>query len=206
MAKTSWMQEQGIEQLMSQTPGKGVRVAAAPPMPAVGATTPPPNAAASKISSPPAAAPPECSAAMQGEGPHPVGPTLSPRDAAELLRQAEMAVESMRSPPADVLPPGAAPFQLGELQEAAVAAEPANLDLIRDVELSLKVELGRTQMSLEEVLKLRKGSVVALDKLAGEPVDVYANGRLIARGEVLVLDDSFSVRVVELTAGVSKAA
>jgi flagellar motor switch protein FliN len=73
--------------------------------------------------------------------------------------------------------------------------------LLRDVELELKIELGRTQMYLEEVLALRKGSVVPLDKLAGDPVDVYVNGRLIARGEVLVLNDNFCVRVAELIAG-----
>jgi flagellar motor switch protein FliN/FliY len=54
---------------------------------------------------------------------------------------------------------------------------------------------------LEDVLKLGKGAVVPLDKLAGDPVDVYANGRLIARGEVLILNDNFCVRVAELVAG-----
>ncbi len=72
------------------------------------------------------------------------------------------------------------------------------MDLISDVDLDLKIELGRTQMHLDEVLKLRKGSVVTLDKLAGDPVDVYVNGRLVARGEVLVLNENFCVRVAEL--------
>ncbi len=205
MTKTSWMNENGIEQLMSRAPGRSVRLptvaempADEPAMPSAPATTP--------LGAPPSTAFQEFSVAAEHEEPRMAEPTMSPRDAAELLRQAEMAVESMRSPPVDALPSGAAPFQLAELQDAAVTAEPANLDLIRDVELNLKIELGRTQMSLEDVLKLRKGSVVALDKLAGEPVDVYANGRLIARGEVLILDESFSVRVVELTAGVNKAA
>ncbi|MBI3838927.1 MAG: flagellar motor switch protein FliN, partial [Planctomycetia bacterium] len=58
---------------------------------------------------------------------------------------------------------------------------------------------GRTQMYLEDVLKLRNGSVVPLDRLAGDPVDVLVNGRLIARGEVLVLNGNFCVRVTELT-------
>ncbi|MND01172.1 Flagellar motor switch protein FliN [compost metagenome] len=56
-------------------------------------------------------------------------------------------------------------------------------------------------MFLEEVLKLKRGSVVALDKLAGDPVDVFVNGRMVARGEVLVLNDNFCVRVTELVAG-----
>ena len=69
------------------------------------------------------------------------------------------------------------------------------------MQLDLKIELGRTQMHLEDVLRLKQGAVVTLDKLAGDPVDIYANGRLIARGEVLVLNDNFCVRVAELIAG-----
>ncbi len=65
----------------------------------------------------------------------------------------------------------------------------------------MRIELGRTHMYLEDVLQLRKGSVVPLDKLAGDPVDVYVNGRLVARGEVLVLNDNFCVRIAELISG-----
>ena len=72
------------------------------------------------------------------------------------------------------------------------------IELIGEVEMDLRIELGRTQMRLEEVLQLRGGSVVALDKLAGDPVDVFVNGRLIARGEVLVMNDNFCIRVTEL--------
>ena len=74
------------------------------------------------------------------------------------------------------------------------------------MQLDLKIELGRTQMHLEDVLRLKQGAVVTLDKLAGDPVDIYANGRLIARGEVLVLNDNFCVRVAELIAGDDAAA
>jgi flagellar motor switch protein FliN/FliY len=70
--------------------------------------------------------------------------------------------------------------------------------MLNDVKLRVKIELGRTRMLVEEVLKLSEGSVVELDKLAGDPVDVYANDRLVARGEVLVLDDSFCVRINEV--------
>ena len=89
-------------------------------------------------------------------------------------------------------------YRLAEFSPATPSTEAATLDLIRDVELDLKIELGRTHMYLEDVLKLRKGSVVPLDKMAGDPVDIYVNGRLIARGEVLVLNDNFCVRVAEL--------
>jgi flagellar motor switch protein FliN/FliY len=117
-----------------------------------------------------------------------------------LLRQAEEALASVNAPvnPVPSLP--VSPFKLQDFTGAPPSTDAATLDLIRDVELNLKIELGRTHMYLEDVLKLRKGTVVPLDKLAGDPVDIYVNGRLIARGEVLVLNDNFAVRVAELVA------
>ena len=91
-----------------------------------------------------------------------------------------------------------APFSLGDLSPEVDASERQPIDLLGEVEMDLRIELGRTQMRLEEVLQLRGGSVVALDKLAGDPVDVFVNGRLIARGEVLVMNDNFCIRVTEL--------
>jgi len=117
-----------------------------------------------------------------------------------LLNQAQSALSSLDEPTAP-LPPGTTPFELKDLSASKAANEPTSLDLLRDVQLDLRIELGRTQMHLEEVLRLKEGAVVALDKLAGDPVDVYANGRLIARGEVLVLNDNFCVRVAELVSG-----
>lgn len=122
-----------------------------------------------------------------------------------LLRQAEQALASIAQEPTKPVPEGVTPFQWEEFSGAPPNTEAATLDLIRDVELDLRIELGRTQMYLEDVLKLRRGSVVTLDKLAGDPVDIFVNGRLIARGEVLVLNDNFCVRVAELVAGVSPA-
>lgn len=116
-----------------------------------------------------------------------------------LLDQAEQAIASVNDPS-----PSPGDFQAFEFRDLAgspPSSEKATIDLLRDVELDLKIELGRTHMELEELLKLRRGSVVSLDKLAGDPVDVYVNGRLIARGEVLVLNDNFCVRVAELISG-----
>ncbi|NQU20037.1 MAG: flagellar motor switch protein FliN [Candidatus Nealsonbacteria bacterium] len=118
-----------------------------------------------------------------------------------LLDQAEKALASINSDAETALPPDVRSFRLEEFGGAPASSETATIDLIRDVELDLKIELGRTHMYLEDVLRLRKGSVVPLDKLAGDPVDIYVNGRLIARGEVLVLNDNFCVRVAELIAG-----
>ncbi|MEX0655205.1 MAG: flagellar motor switch protein FliN [Phycisphaeraceae bacterium] len=81
-----------------------------------------------------------------------------------------------------------------------------SLELLGDVELDVMIELGRTEMLVEDVLKLQSGSVVELDKLAGDPVDVYVNGRLIARGEVLVLNDNFCIRISEVLADLEQEA
>jgi flagellar motor switch protein FliN/FliY len=130
---------------------------------------------------------------------------VAPRDVELLLRQAEEALASIDSG-GESPPPGVAPFRLEDFAGAPPTADAATLELIRDVELELQIELGRTQMCLEDVLKLRKGAVVPLDKLAGDPVDIYVNGRLIARGEVLVLNDNFCVRVAELVTPQTTAA
>ena len=73
-----------------------------------------------------------------------------------------------------------------------------NIDLLMDVTLKVTVELGRTQMMLRQVLELQNGSVIELDRLAGDPVDIFVNERLIARGEVVVVDDKFGVKITEL--------
>jgi len=121
-------------------------------------------------------------------------------DIEALLAQAEQALASVNDLPPSAEPP-VTPFELRDFSETPAATEAASLEMVHDVELDLKIELGRTQMYLEDVLKLRKGSVVPLDKLAGDPVDIIVNGRLIARGEVLVLNDNFCVRVAELIVG-----
>lgn len=79
-----------------------------------------------------------------------------------------------------------------------VVVDAGRVSMLSDVNLRVKIELGRTRMLVEDVLRLGEGSVVELDKLAGDPVDVYANDRLVARGEVLVLDDSFCVRISDV--------
>ena len=101
---------------------------------------------------------------------------------------------------------GAAEFKLPALQQAMQDVQSSSIDLLRDVELNVKIELGRSRMLVEDVLKLSEGSVVELDKLAGDPVDVFVNDRLVARGEVLVLNDNFCVRVNEIVAGAKEEA
>jgi flagellar motor switch protein FliN/FliY len=99
-----------------------------------------------------------------------------------------------------------AEFKLPSFQQVMQEAQVSSIDLLRDVELNVKIELGRSRMMVEDVLKLAEGSVVELDKLAGDPVDVFVNDRLVARGEVLVLNDNFCVRVNEIVAGAKEEA
>lgn len=82
--------------------------------------------------------------------------------------------------------------------KASVPGAKNDIALISDVTLQVTIELGRTRMSIEDVLQLGDGSVVELDKLAGDPVDIFVNGRQVARGEVLVLNENFCVRVSEV--------
>jgi flagellar motor switch protein FliN/FliY len=94
---------------------------------------------------------------------------------------------------------GAKPFDLPSLAESGGAASgEVAIDLLRDVDLDVKVVLGRSQMYVEDILKLRSGSVIELDKLAGDPLDILVNDRLVARGEVLVLNDNFCIRITEI--------
>jgi flagellar motor switch protein FliN/FliY len=87
---------------------------------------------------------------------------------------------------------------LPDFGAAGAAGEPRAIGLLSDVTLQVRIELGRTKMLVEDVLKLNPDSVVELDKAAGDPVDIFVNGRRIARGEVLVLNENFCVRVSEI--------
>lgn len=90
------------------------------------------------------------------------------------------------------------PAEFGPLPEPDEPLGGQSIDLILDVPLRITVELGRATMSIKDVLALGPGSVIELDKLAGEAVDIMANERLIARGEVVVVDENFGVRVTDI--------
>ena len=126
-----------------------------------------------------AAPPPEASP----EAP-PEAPTELPPEDAEAAALADAAAE------------GSEAVKMEDLAaDASALAGSSTIDMLGDVDLHVTIELGRTQMLVEDVLKLNEGAVVELDKLAGDPVDVYVNDCLIARGEVLVLNDNFCIRV-----------
>ncbi len=99
----------------------------------------------------------------------------------------------------------AQPVALAALASDQPPADPASINMLYDVELEVKIELGRTMLSVEDILRLREGSIVQLDKDAGAPVDIYINNRLVAEGEVLVLNDYFCVRVTNILSNKDRA-
>lgn len=85
-----------------------------------------------------------------------------------------------------------------QLQEPVSSADTRNIDLLMDVDLPISIELGRTKMSISSILSLGPGSVVELNKLAGEPVDLLVNNKIVAKGEVVVVDENFGLRITQL--------
>jgi flagellar motor switch protein FliN/FliY len=136
-------------------------------------------------------------------------PVSAPDSAtADALAAVQAALNEVNNPTAGGLGGGAvsddgaadapASFALPGFSDTPLNDKPGNIDLLADVNLNVKIELGRTRMFVEDVLRLGEGSVVELDKLAGDPVDIYVNERHVARGEVLVLNDNFCIRVNEI--------
>jgi flagellar motor switch protein FliN/FliY len=130
-------------------------------------------------------------------------PNIDPSAIDELLKQASFEGPA---PSADAVADDVQSLSLPSLTQVMQDAQVSSIDLLRDVELNVKIELGGSRMLVEDVLKLSEGSVVELDKLAGDPVDVFVNERLVARGEVLVLNDNFCVRINEIIAGIREEA
>lgn len=95
----------------------------------------------------------------------------------------------------------AQPVQFASFEDLDQVQGPQNqnLNILLDVKLQLSVELGRTELPIKKVLELTKGSIVTLNKAAGEPVELYANGKLIAYGEVVVIEDNFGLRITHIT-------
>jgi flagellar motor switch protein FliN/FliY len=92
------------------------------------------------------------------------------------------------------------------LPGAGQGGDLSQIDLLLDISLQVTVELGRARMKIQEILALRNGSVIELDRLAGEPADILVNGTLIAKGEVVVVDEKFGVRVIEVVSRAKRIA
>ena len=143
------------------------------------AAAPPPAAPAAAPASAPAAA--AAAPASNGYGAQPMQPHVA----------SNVPVQSAQFTPLSTVP---------------VQVNDANIGLILDVPLQVNVELGRTKKSIKEILDLTKGSIVELDKLAGETVDIMVNGKYLAKGEVVVIDENFGVRITEIVSPLERAA
>ena len=129
------------------------------------------------------------------------GDPQNPADIDLMLAAAEAAaMDADSASPAEPDRPLWAPLEEPELEDGV---EAHNLNIVMDIPLEVSVELGRKRMSIREILDMGAGSIVELDKIAGEPVDLLVNGRLVARGEVVVIEDNFAVRITEIVGSAS---
>ena len=108
------------------------------------------------------------------------------------------ASKPMPSPAAQTAVEQVAPVSFANLVAGATPAAGNDLNMILDIPVQLTVELGRTRIPIKQVLQLAQGSVVELETLAGEPMDVLVNGYLIAQGEVVVVNDKFGIRLTDI--------
>ncbi len=157
----------------------------APPPP------PPPAPAVAPQAAAPPPPPPAPAAAPQAAAPPP--PMAAPPP---MYGQQARVSEGIPIQAAQFTPLATAPVQVNE----------ANIGLILDVSLQVTVELGRTKKSIKDILELTNGSIVELDKLAGEPVDIHVNGKYLAKGEVVVIDENFGVRITDIVSPEERAA
>jgi len=102
--------------------------------------------------------------------------------------------------------PNVQPVQFANLNMGRGGQESGNIGLIMDVYMELTVELGRTKKLIKDILGIGEGTIIELDKLAGEPVDILVNHKLIAKGEVVVIDENFGVRVTEIVSPMERMA
>ncbi|MCI7234638.1 MAG: flagellar motor switch phosphatase FliY [Veillonellaceae bacterium] len=188
----SFLMGGGAETEAQEAPAPAPEPAPAPvaPEPAPVAAAPAPAAPAPQPAAPQYAAPPQ--------PPQYAAPTQQPQYTAP-----PMGAQPVYAPPAyanNVVSSGVPVqnAQFAPLTNEPVEVNAANISLIQDVPLQVTVELGRTKKSIREILEFSTGSIIELDKLAGEPVDIHVNGQLTAKGEVVVIDENFGVRITEI--------
>lgn len=191
----SFLMGGGAEAEAQEAPAPAPEPAPAPvapeePAPVAAAPAPAPAASAPQPAAPQYAAPPQ--------PPQYAAPTQQPQYTAP-----PMGAQPVYAPPAyanNVVSSGVPVqnAQFAPLTNEPVEVNAANISLIQDVPLQVTVELGRTKKSIREILEFSTGSIIELDKLAGEPVDIHVNGQLTAKGEVVVIDENFGVRITEI--------
>lgn len=119
-------------------------------------------------------------------------------DAMRSLRDPNMGFPSTELPPEDMSE--AHPAEFPQLGVGVANKASRNISLLMDVQLPVSIELGRTSLPIADILEWGQGSIIELDKLAGEPVDLMVNNKLVARGEVVVVDEKFGLRITSLIA------
>ncbi len=186
----SFLMGGGAEAEAQEAPAPEPAPAPVAPEPAPVAAAPAPAAPAPQPAAPQYAAPPQ--------PPQYAAPTQQPQYTAP-----PMGAQPVYAPPAyanNVVSSGVPVqnAQFAPLTNEPVEVNAANISLIQDVPLQVTVELGRTKKSIREILEFSTGSIIELDKLAGEPVDIHVNGQLTAKGEVVVIDENFGVRITEI--------
>lgn len=193
----SFLMGGGAETEAQEAPAPAPEPAPAPvaPEPAPVAAAPAPAASAPQPAAPQYAAPPQ---------PQYAAPTQQPQYTAP-----PMGAQPVYAPPAyanNVVSSGVPVqnAQFAPLTNEPVEVNAANISLIQDVPLQVTVELGRTKKSIREILEFSTGSIIELDKLAGEPVDIHVNGQLTAKGEVVVIDENFGVRITEIVSPIER--
>ncbi|PLC47998.1 flagellar motor switch protein FliN [Pollutimonas subterranea] len=117
--------------------------------------------------------------------------------ASALAEQTASQASAPASPVAAPAPASATPHVFQPLMNSVVDAN-SDIDMIMDIPVQLTVELGRTRLTIKNILQLGQGSVVELDGLAGEPMDIFVNGYLIAQGEVVVVEEKYGIRITDI--------
>jgi len=121
---------------------------------------------------------------------------ISPDDLMAMWEEALKEAKQEKSQPEESS--SSQPAKLEELSPAKKGGVYPELEFILDIPLEISVEIGRTKMLIRDLLKLNQGSIIELDKFAGEPVEIYVNGKLMAKGEVVVVNEKFGVRITEI--------
>lgn len=152
---------------------------------------------------PPAASTPQPKEESPKPAPASPAPQAVPSQPAATAGYAAQPAMAPRQQPAQNI--AVQPVQFAQLTPSSVPVTDTNIGLIMDVPLQVTVELGRTRKLIRDILELAPGSVIELDKLAGEPVDILVNGKLIAKGEVVVIDENFGVRITDIVSPLERA-
>ena len=131
-----------------------------------------------------------------------------PEEAKETKKDEEIGQDEVQDEPAGAEQPsakkGVSAVRFDEVKKGETKKGSLDLDFILDIPLTVAVELGRKKLLINELLQLSRGSIIELTKLAGEPMEVFANNRLIAKGEVVVVNEKFGVRLTDIVSTVER--